>query len=126
MTINRVLVLLVLLVIAGYLLVNISMQIDFFAGHDIFAKYQVATDAADALRIAQQAYYAKTAFLLLMLVLLACRLPFELAFGLAFLAYALLMLAFFGVGRPTAVYAVASVALLASYFLPAGSRRITR
>ena len=112
MSINR---LLIILIVAGYAVVNITMQLDFFAGRDIFAKYQVASDAVQALRIAQEAYYAKTAFLLLLLILLTCRVSFELGFGLAFLAYAVLMLAFFGLGRSTAIYLGAAVALLGSY-----------
>ncbi|MBM7060666.1 hypothetical protein JQX08_08080 [Pseudomonas sp. UL073] len=112
MSINR---LLIILIVAGYAVVNITMQLDFFAGRDIFAKYQVASDAVQALRIAQEAYYAKTAFLLLLLILLTCRVSFELGFGLAFLTYAVLMLAFFGPGRSTGIYLAGSVALLASY-----------
>ncbi|MDH4580732.1 hypothetical protein E8F20_02455 [Pseudomonas sp. BN415] len=113
MSLNRILI---LLVVAGYVVVNISMQIDFFAGRDIFAKYQATTSAADALIVAKQAYYAKTAFLLTLLILLALRVPFELGFGVSFVTYALLMLAFFGLERSTTIYLVASVALLGSYF----------
>ena len=46
------------------------MQADFFAGRDIFAKYQQTANAVDALRVAQEAYYAKTGFLLLLLILM--------------------------------------------------------
>ncbi|MBC9249589.1 hypothetical protein A9179_04800 [Pseudomonas alcaligenes] len=106
-----------LLVIAGYLVVNLTMQVDFFAGHDIFAKYQVATSAEQALQIAREAYYAKTAFLLILLILLALRVPFGLGFGVSFLAYALIMLAFFGLGRSTAIYLLAAGLLLGSYML---------
>lgn len=103
------------LVVVGYLAVNVTMQIDFFAGRDIFAKYQQAATAAEQLLIASEAYYAKTAFLLILLVLLAAGVPFGLAFALSFLAYAGCMLAFFGWGRATGVYTVASLALLGSY-----------
>lgn len=105
------------LVIIGYLVVNIGMQIKFFANQNIFDKYQVATDAVDALSIAQHAYYAKTAFLLILLVLLASRVPFGLGFGLSFLSYAVLMFIFFGLGTATMLYLVAAIALLASYFI---------
>lgn len=110
------------MVIAGYLIVNVAMQLDFFAGRDIFAKYQVATSAAHALVIAQKAYYAKTAFLLILLALLACGVSFPLSFGLSFVVYAICMLVFFGLGRPTVLYSVASVALMGSYFLPKHKR----
>lgn len=113
MTLNRALI---LLVVIGYVIVNLTMQIDFFAGRDIFAKYQLSATPTQAAIVASKAYYAKTAFLLILLALMTCRMRFELAFGLSFLTYALTMLAFFGVGRSTIVYAVASLALLASYF----------
>lgn len=120
MSLNKILI---FLVIAGYLFVNITMQIDFFAGRDIFAKYQLASSLAEQIAIAQKAYYAKTAFLLLLLVLLALSTPFGLAFGLSFLVYAIAMLVFFGIGRPTLLYSVASVALLVSYFVPVPLKR---
>jgi hypothetical protein len=122
MTLNR---LLVILVIAGYALVNVNMQLDFFAGRDIFAKYQMALTVGEALRIAQEAYYAKTAFLLALLILLAFKVKFELAFGLSFLVYASIMLIFFGLGRSTAIYSAASVVLLISYYFPRRIGRLT-
>ena len=60
MSINRIAM---VVVVAGYVLVNLLMQADFFAGRDIFAKYQQTANAVDALRVAQEAYYAKTGFL---------------------------------------------------------------
>jgi ABC-type polysaccharide/polyol phosphate export permease len=114
MSVNRILI---FLVVAGYVLVNVNMQLDFFAGHSIFDKYQVATNAGQALVIAQQAYYAKTAFLLMLLVLLTLNVPFALGFAVSFLAYAIAMLVFFGPGKATTIYLVASLALLASYVL---------
>ena len=51
------------LAVIGYLVVNIRMQFNFFAGRNIFEKYRVAADTAQALSIAQQAYYAKTGWL---------------------------------------------------------------
>jgi hypothetical protein len=105
------------LVVAGYVLVNVNMQRDFFAGRDIFAKYQEASTAAEALVVAQEAYYAKTAFLLILLVLLTLNVPFALGFALSFMAYAIAMLIFFGLGKSTTIYLVASIALLASYLL---------
>ena len=59
---------LIILFVLGYVLVNVRMEVAFFSGQDIFSKYQVATSPADALRIAQDAYFAKTAFLLILLV----------------------------------------------------------
>jgi hypothetical protein len=44
-------------------------EIDFFTGRDIFAKYQETATAVDALRVASEAYYAKTGFLHILLVL---------------------------------------------------------
>lgn len=113
MTLNRTLI---LLVVIGYVIVNLTMQIDFFAGRDIFAKYQPSATPAEASVIASKAYCAKTAFLLILLVLMTCRMRFELSFGLSFLIYALTMLVFFGIGRSTILYSAASLALLASYF----------
>jgi hypothetical protein len=114
MSINRIVI---LAAVAGYLLVNIGMQIDFFAGRDIFSKYQEASSPAEAHLIAEKAYYAKTAFLLILLVLLTCNVPFGLGFGLSFLAYAAIMLVFFGLGRMTAAYLAGSTVLLVSYFI---------
>lgn len=110
------------LVVLGYVVVNVTMQVDFFAGHDIFDKYRKAATAGQALSIAQQAYYAKTAFLLALLVLQACSVRFALAFGLAFALYAALMLVFFGLSLVTALYALAAVALLASYWVERRTR----
>jgi hypothetical protein len=112
MSLNRIVI---ILVVAGYALVNTLMQIDFFAGRDIFAKYQETATAADALAVAHKAYYAKTAFLLILLILQTCKVPFNLGFALSFFAYALLMLIFFGFAVPTTIYLIASVALLGSY-----------
>ena len=49
--INRIVT---ILIIIGYIVVNISMQINFFSGNNIFDKYQVATSAKDAVQIAQK------------------------------------------------------------------------
>jgi len=57
MSVNRKVI---FLGVAFYLLVNIRMRINFFAGGNIFSKYQTRTSPIDALRIAQDAYYAKT------------------------------------------------------------------
>ena len=57
-----------------------------------------------------------------LLALLACGVSFPLSFGLSFLVYAICMLVFFGLGRPTVLYSVASVALMGSYFLPKHKR----
>lgn len=114
MSYNRIAI---IAVVAGYLLVNITMQVAFFSGEDIFTKYQVAASPDEALDIAQNAYYAKTAFLLMLLALLALKVPFGLGFGLSFFAYASIMLAFFGLHTITAIYLAASIVLIGSYFL---------
>jgi hypothetical protein len=114
MSINRIVI---FVVVAGYVAVNLLMQFDFFAGRDIFAKYQETTTAVEALRVAQQAYYAKTGFLLILLILSAFRMSFPLGFALSFSAYALMMLAFFGIKLPTLLYLGGAVALVASYLL---------
>jgi len=104
------------LVVIGYLVVNVRMQVEFFSGRNIFAKYHAAANAVEALSDAQHAYYAKTAFLLVLLFLQACNMSFGLSFGLSFFAYAILMLIFFGFGTATTLYLLGSAALLASYF----------
>lgn len=116
--------LIMMLVVAGYVVVNIRMQINFFGGHDIFSKYQVASSATDAPRIAQDAYFAKTGFLLLLLILLTFDVPVGLAAGLSFLSYSAMMVIFFGFNVSTTAYAVGSVVLLGSYFVkwPPGRR----
>ena len=68
MSINRIVI---LVVVAGYVVVNVLMQIDFFAGRNIFAKYKETATAVDALRVGEEAYFAKTGFLLILLVLSA-------------------------------------------------------
>jgi hypothetical protein len=84
MSLNRIVS---FIIVAGYLLVNIRMQMVFSAGpptpeHNIWSKYQIATTWQDALRIAQEAYYAETGWLVLLLVLLVFNVPFGFAFGL--------------------------------------------
>jgi hypothetical protein len=114
MSINRFIS---IVVVAGYIIVNLLMQVDFFAGRNIFAKYQTTTTAVDALKVAQEAYYAKTGFLLILLVLLTFRTTFALAFALSFSAYAVMMLVFFGIKLPTALYLIGAFALMGSYLL---------
>jgi hypothetical protein len=119
MSINRIVI---FIFVAGYLFVNISMQTVFFGGpatveHNIWSKYQIATTWQDALRIGQDAYYAKTGWLVILLVMQAFKVPFGLALGLSFACYAIAMLIFFGFNPSTAAYAVGAVALLASYFV---------
>jgi hypothetical protein len=113
-SLNRIVIILFVL---GYVLVNVRMEVAFFSGQDIFSKYQVATSPADALRIAQDAYFAKTAFLLILLALLTATVPFGLAAGLSFVAYAIMMLVFFGFNITTTAYAVGALIVLASYFV---------
>lgn len=107
----------IFVVVAGYLFVNARMQNDFFAGRDIFAKYQVATSPETALHIAQEAYFAKTSFLLILIILQAFSVPFGLALGLSFVAYAVEMLVFFGFNTSTTLYLVGGIVVLASYFV---------
>jgi hypothetical protein len=118
-SINRIVI---FVVVAGYMFVNIRMQMVFFAGpatpeHNIWSKYQIATTWEDALRIGQDAYYAKTGWLVILLALQAFNVPFGLAFGLSFVCYAIAMLIFFGLNPTTTAYMVGAVALLASYFV---------
>ena len=54
---------------------------------------------------------------MILLVLLVFNVPFGLAFGLFFSCYAIAMLTFLGFNPSTTAYAVAAVALLASYFV---------
>jgi len=105
------------LAVIGYLIVNVRMQLNFFAGQNIFEKYRAAEDAAQALSIAQEAYYAKTGWLLLLLILLSGNVPFGLAFGLSYVAYATAMVVFFGFNTTTTIYSLAAIAVLASYFI---------
>ena len=114
MSINRIVI---FLGVAFYLLVNIRMHINFFAGRNIFSKYQIPTSPIDTLRIAQDAYYAKTGWLVILLVHQAFNVPFGLACGLSFVCYAIAMLIFFGFNPSTTAYAVVAVALLASYLV---------
>jgi hypothetical protein len=91
MSINRIVI---LVVVAGYVVVNVLMQIDFFAGRNIFAKYKETATAVDALRVGEEAYFAKTGFLLILLVLSALSLS----------AYVIMMLVFFGINLSTALH----------------------
>jgi hypothetical protein len=94
----------------------------FFAGpptpeHNVWSKYQIATTWQDALRIAQRAYYAKTGWLVLLLVLLVFNAPGGFASGLSYAFYATAMLIFFGFNTSTTIYTVGAALLLASYFV---------
>lgn len=118
-SINRIVI---FFVVIGYLLVNIRMQTVFFGGpatpdHNIWSKYQAATSWQDALRIGQDAYYAKTGWLVILLAMQALKVPFALAFGLSFVCYAIAMMIFFGINPTTTAYALGAVVLLASYFV---------
>ena len=88
MSINRIVI---WVVVAGYTVVNVLMQIDFFAGRNIFAKYQETATAVDALRVAEKAYYAKTSWPVLLLILSAFGVPFALAFALSMSVYVIIM-----------------------------------
>ena len=104
------------LVVAAYVVVNVLMEINFFSGRDIFAKYKETSTAVDGLRVAQEAYFAKTGFLLLLLILLVFRVRFALAFALSLSAYVIMMVVFFGITLMTGLYLIGAIILLASYF----------
>lgn len=124
MTLNK---LLIYLVIAGYLVVNVLMQINFFTGKNIWAKYYlkdtkqtavVASDVSAEVEAGRKAYYAKTAFLLVLIIFLAFNVSFPLGFSISFVLYAALMLIFFGLNRTTGIFMAASMCTLVSYFIP--------
>jgi protein-S-isoprenylcysteine O-methyltransferase Ste14 len=66
----------------------------------------------------RKAYYAKTAILLILVILLAFNMSFPLGFSISFAAYATLMLIFFGVNRSTAIFSIAAFVTLVTYFIP--------
>ena len=113
-----------ILIIIGYVIVNISMQINFFSGNNIFDKYQVATSATDAIQIAQKSYYAKTGFLLTLLILQIIGGNFYRSFAWSLSVYSLIMLCFFGIKVPTILYALGSVLSLSSYYYESYKKRI--
>ncbi|MEI1279762.1 hypothetical protein V6Z05_15635 [Leptospira venezuelensis] len=125
MNLNKVII---RLVIGGYIFVNVFMQIDFFAGRNIWAKYykiennqvteQNYENEVSEIEAGKKAYYAKTFFLLILLILLAFNVKFPLGFGISFFSYAILMLLFFGINRPTTIYFLASALTLITYFIP--------
>ena len=119
--INRIVT---ILIIIGYIVVNISMQINFFSGNNIFDKYQVATSATDAVQIAQKSYYAKTGFLLILLILQIIGGNFYRSFAWSLSVYSLIMLCFFGIKVPTILYAFGSVLSLSSYYYESYKKRI--
>lgn len=110
--INRVVT---ILIVIGYGIVNILMQINFFSGVNIFDKYQISSSALDAVRIAQDAYYAKTGFLLLLLILQVLRVNFHLALAISFTAYAVTMISFFGIVTSTSMFAFGAALALFRY-----------
>jgi hypothetical protein len=117
-SINRIVIWIFVL---GYLGVNVRMQLVFFSGppsaeQNIWSKYQIATSTVDALRIGQDAYYSKTGWILILLILQALRVPFGLALGLSTVCYVVAMIAFFGFNASTTIYSISALALLISYF----------
>jgi hypothetical protein len=119
MSINTIIIWIFVL---GYLWVNVRMQFIFFSGppsaeQNIWSKYQTATSTVDALRIGQDAYYSKTGWILILLILQALRMPFGLALGLSTACYAVAMVAFFGFNASTTIYSISALALLVSYFV---------
>jgi len=105
-----------ILIIIGYAITNVLMQIDFFGGNPIFNKYRLALDTDDAIKIGQQAYYAKTAFLLSLLILQVISGNFYRSFAWAFSIYCVIMLCFFGVVLPTIAYMFCALISLSSYY----------
>ena len=105
-----------ILIIIGYLVVNIMMQVNFFSGNNIFNKYQVATSEANAVQIAQKAYYAKTAFLLILLILQVISGNFYRSFAWAISIYSIIMLCFFGIKVPVIMYVCGGLLSLSSYY----------
>ncbi|EPG74945.1 hypothetical protein LEP1GSC058_1633 [Leptospira fainei serovar Hurstbridge str. BUT 6] len=124
MNLNKMIIYIVVL---GYVIVNGSMQLDFFAGKNIWEKYykvEVSSPAEQNIiermtevEAGRNAYYAKTVFLLTLIILLVFNVPFRLGFGISFVFYASIMAVFFGMNRATIVYSFASVLTLASYFI---------
>ena len=105
-----------LLIIIGYVVVNIMMQINFFKGNNIFDKYQIAVSAEDAVKIAQQAYYAKTGFLLILLILQVIGGNFYRSFAWSLSAYSVMTLCFFGLKLPIILYLFGGALSLFSYY----------
>jgi len=105
-----------ILIIIGYVVVNIMMQINFFKGNNIFDKYQIAVSAEDAVKIAQQAYYAKTGFLLILLILQIVGGNFYRSFAWALSAYSIMTLCFFGTKLPVVLYLFGGLLSLFSYY----------
>ena len=70
----------------------------------------------DALRVTEKAYYAKTGFLLILIILSVFKVRFALAFALSMSAYVIMMLVFFGIKLLTALYLIGTMTLLVSYF----------
>ena len=111
--INRIVT---ILIIIGYLSVNTMMQVNFFNGNNIFDKYQVATSETDAVQIAQKAYYAKTGFLLILLILQVIGGNFYRSFAWSLSIYSIMMLCFFGIKIPTMMYVFGGLLALSSYY----------
>jgi len=111
--INRIITLLFIL---GYIIVNVMMQFNFFSGHNIFDKYQVAASAGDAIQIAQRGYYAKTNFLLLLLIFLVVSRNIYRSIAWSLAVYCVMMLIFFGLNFTTGLYAFGGAICLISYY----------
>ena len=105
-----------ILIIIGYVVVNILMQINFFKGNNIFGKYQIAISETDAVQIAQKAYYAKTTFLLILLILQVIGGNFYRSFAWSISAYSIIMLCFFGIKVITILYLLGGLLSLSSYY----------
>lgn len=105
-----------IIIVLGYVVVNVTMQINFFNGVNIFDKYQVASSDVDAVHIAQKAYYAKTGFLLLLLIFQVIQNNFYRSFAWAMTIYGGIMLFFFGVKMPTLLYVSGGLLALISYY----------
>lgn len=105
-----------LIIVLGYVVVNVTMQINFFKGINIFDKYQIAISPQDALDIAQKAYYAKTGFLLLLLILQIIENNFYRSFTWSMTIYGMMMIYFFGIKTPTILYISGGLLAFGSYY----------
>ena len=113
---NKVSRIITILIIIGYVVVNCMMQVNFFNGNNIFDKYQVAASASDAIGIAQKAYYAKTGFLLILLILQVIGGNFYRSFAWSLSGYGIMMLCFFGIKVPVILYVFGGLLSLLGYY----------
>jgi hypothetical protein len=115
------------LIVAGHVLFNGTLQVAFFTGGNVFGKYTVGNapdDAVSMLEVARNAYYAKSAFLLLLVILLAARVWFSLSLAISLSTYAITMASFFGFTYTTVVYLLGALLLVGTYLYDGRPRRL--